>query len=409
MESLTLDIDRRAIAAVPHIDQWAGLWMMLPERLNFLASAIAQLDIDTHVQQRSQFAAPQASDYREDRDDVAIIHLAGTLQKHAMSFGEATSTVLARQAIRSAVADKGIRQIMLAIESPGGTAAGTMELAAEVASAAKMKNVHAHITDIGASAAYWVAAQASHVTANPMALVGSIGTYQVVTDLSALAEKRGVKVHLVKAGEFKGAGVQGTKITAEQLAYMQDLVDSRNDLFVRGVATGRGVSEKVARSWADGKAHVAAQAQKLGLIDAVGSFEDSLIRLQKGTVSMTATKSEIRLKCPGADDKFIDQCVADEMSIGDCQTLYIHALQQKNAELQAAKMPATATNLSGAEPLIDTKASGKRAAGTTPAESYWLAVHEAEAKGMSRPAAISYVNRHDPELRQALVAEANGR
>ena len=64
-----------------------------------------------------------------------------------------------------------------------------------------------------------VASQAGFVAANESALVGSIGTYGVIYDLSKRAENEGITVHIVRAGAFKGAGVPGAPVTDEQLAY----------------------------------------------------------------------------------------------------------------------------------------------------------------------------------------------
>lgn len=61
--------------------------------------------------------------------------------------------------------------------------AGTDDLARDVKAASRAKPLWAHIEDMGASAAYWVASQASKITANSeTALVGSIGTLQVIHD-----------------------------------------------------------------------------------------------------------------------------------------------------------------------------------------------------------------------------------
>ena len=57
---------------------------------------------------------------------------------------------------------------------------------------------------------YWSASQCTRIYANDMAIVGSIGTYGVVYDSSKMAEDVGIKVHVVRAGEMKGAGVAGT-------------------------------------------------------------------------------------------------------------------------------------------------------------------------------------------------------
>jgi hypothetical protein len=126
-----------------------------------------------------------------------------------------------------------------------------------------------------------VASQASRIIANETALVGSIGTYGVVQDTSGMAAMEGVRVHVIRAGAFKGAGTPGTEITAEHLTEMQRTVDGLNEYFLAGVAAGRSMLTAVrVRELADGRAWLAAEAKTLGLIDAIGSFDQALSELQ---------------------------------------------------------------------------------------------------------------------------------
>jgi len=337
---------------VPHFDQWIGLWAMEPSAMNALASLIQQTDITQHVQaqQEAMQAAGRSSGwwYRQDDDGVAVMNLGGTMQKHRQSMSRATSTVIARQEIRAALNDDKIKSILLAIDSPGGTAAGTKELADEIAKASLAKPVFAHITDLGASAAYWISSAAKSISANEPAQVGSIGTYGVVQDLSALAAKEGVKVHVVKAGQYKGMGAPGTEVTAEQLSEIQRLVDSHNDLFVQGVATGRGMSAEQVRQLADGRVHPAPQAKQLGLIDKVQTFEETLEQAKsvggskssasktspKEKTRMTATSKDIKAACPGASADFVVACMDADKDIAQAQSAWMQALAIDNAAMK---------------------------------------------------------------------------
>ena len=76
------------------------------------------------------------------------------MQKGSSKFGGA-STIRVRRQIREARQDEDVEAILLVVDSPGGTVAGTDELAREVGRAAEEKIVHAHIDDLGASAAFW--------------------------------------------------------------------------------------------------------------------------------------------------------------------------------------------------------------------------------------------------------------
>ncbi len=199
---------------------------------------------------------------------IAVIEVAGVLMKSAMWFG--TSTIQLRKEIQAAVADSDVSGILLNVDSPGGTVAGTYELAAEVNAAKKSKPVWASIADLGASAAYWVASQADKIVASsPTALIGSIGTIQVIYDQSAAAEKEGVKAHVFATGPLKGLGTPGAKITEDQSAHIQSLVDDVQKNFDAAVMEGRGLSEKQLAAVRHGGVMTAPQAMSAGLIDAI--------------------------------------------------------------------------------------------------------------------------------------------
>jgi signal peptide peptidase SppA len=220
-----------------------------------------------------------------DQSGVATISMVGPMMKGDSKFG-GTNTLRTRRAIRSAVADTAVKAVLLHIDSPGGTAAGTEQLANDVRKANTKKPVHAHIEDTGASAAYWVASQARRITATPMSEVGSLGTIAVVEDASEQYGTAGVKVHVISTGPYKGAFTGGVPITEEHLEFLQGLVDGLNKHFLDGVSRGRGMAIGKVRESADGRWFLAAEAQERGLIDAVGTIDDAThsIRMEAGRV-----------------------------------------------------------------------------------------------------------------------------
>lgn len=290
MESISVNVpDSDQLAVVPHIDQWCGAWAIAPNHLQTMVGMIESIDLRAHL--AASAAASRAPKLRGVEpygyqtyvsNGVANVTIRGVMMKHVASLSQNTSTVLLRRSIRKAAEDPTVRSIMLLIDSPGGTVAGTQALADEVCDAGKRKPVHAFIEDLGSSAAYWVASQAKRVSATPTTLLGGIGTFAVVEDYSKRAASIGIKVHVVKAGEYKGSGMPGTEVTSDHLLEMQRIVDGLNSFFVDAVVTGRGMSEKKANRLADGRIHLANAARQEGLIDAVESYGEALRSLRTG-------------------------------------------------------------------------------------------------------------------------------
>ncbi len=208
-------------------------------------------------------------------DEIAVIRLVDQMTKMPSKFG-GTSTVLTRRAVRQAVDAEDIKAILLAIDSPGGMVAGTLELADEVARAVTRKPVVAHIEDMGASAAYWVASQAQRVTATKLSQVGSIGVFAEVIDSSGAAAREGIVVHIRSTGPMKGLGAPGTVIPKELLDEVDMIVAGIGAEFFAAVRAGRRLSAAKLEAVTTGQVWLAPQAQTLGLLDGVESFDQAL-------------------------------------------------------------------------------------------------------------------------------------
>ncbi|MGE0191179.1 MAG: S49 family peptidase [Planctomycetota bacterium] len=250
----------------------SGLWRPRAQG----APALPGVPMPTDVQAEGMLPPPLS--YFVTQEGVGILPLHGPSMKARSKYG-GYSTVDARRQLRAMAADERVGAILLHIDSPGGHVAGTKELADDVAAVGEAKPVHAYIEDAGASAAYWVASQAKTVTANAMAMVGSLGTFTVLYDLSKMAEMEGVQVHVVSTGERKGAAAPGTPVTDEDLAEAQRLVDGFDAFFRAGVRDGRELGAKESSAIWTGGVWLAAEAKGLGLVDRVESLDAAVERL----------------------------------------------------------------------------------------------------------------------------------
>jgi signal peptide peptidase SppA len=436
------------LRSLPYFEQYFGYWAVEPQRFQSAYQHVRSLDLQLHMQSGAPEAAQEQAAYGEQFErtggGIAIIRLEGTLMKHASSMTRSTSTAMARRAVRAAANDPDVRGILLHVDSPGGTVAGTKDLADDIAEAREKKTIFSYIEDIGASAAYWLASQANKVYANPTALVGSIGTFLVVYDYSQMAQMEGIKVHVVRAGEFKGAATPGTEVTSEQLAEFQRVVTELNDHFVRGVSDGRRITAKQARELADGRVHLSAPAKALGLVDGVQSFEETLRQLvsqtkkakpmsqqQEGGATpvaatlkpVAATIADIKAGCPGATDSFIVAQMSANATLAQAQTAWMaeqkKMLEEANAKATKAEEEKAVAEKSAAEaaakpakhgvkPLATGTESGSSTADGGDAIAQFEAAVDAKVKaGKPKHVAHADVCRSQPQLREAYVAAYN--
>ncbi|MBS1803521.1 MAG: S49 family peptidase [Acidobacteria bacterium] len=240
---------------------------------------------------------------------VAVIPVYGVIM-HRPSMdlsgpGGTSCTVLSRR-IREAVNDPNISAIVMDVDSPGGDTDGVDELATEIYNARKQKKITAVSNCLMASAAYYLASQASEVVVSPSSMTGSIGVYCVHEDDSEMLTKLGVKLSLIKFGENKAEGNPYEPLTDVARGHLQEMVDTFGAMFERAVARGRNVSrEEVHSKFGQGRVFDAKTAVKIGMADRVGTLDDVLSKYGVVTSSSSARAEaevpEIQAEAPVAD------------------------------------------------------------------------------------------------------------
>ena len=210
---------------------------------------------------------------------VAVIPVFGVLTQHGGGWWAGTATEEVSRQLQQALADRAVAGVVLQCDSPGGDVAGVSELAAEIYAARKVKPVVASVDSLAASAAFWLASNASEVVASPSAELGGIGVYVMHADLSRQLERHGLKVSLISAGKYKTLGNQYEPLGLAVGATLQERVDAFGALFRADVARGRGraVGSLTGPAW-EGRVVSAQWAMLAGLADRVGTFQQAISR-----------------------------------------------------------------------------------------------------------------------------------
>jgi signal peptide peptidase SppA len=223
------------------------------------------------------------------RDEIiSVISITGVLDVRPSWWGRVTNTTSVTEAVRAATVDPAVAAILLAIDSPGGNAAGVVDLSDAIATAAKTKPTFSSIVGVAGSGAYLAISRSSRIYASRGSLVGGLGTFAVLSDSSELAGKLGIKVHVVKAGEFKGVGVDGAPVTERHLAEVQRLVNDINHQFTESVREGRKLLPSQLDRVITGQMWTAADGWIRKLVDAIGGFDVALDALVKEIVPSDA-------------------------------------------------------------------------------------------------------------------------
>ena len=238
---------------------------VLGERLN-LQAPVAEL------------ALPPPRSTHAGAPSIAVIPVHGTLVKRTAGLNAAsglTSYTEIGAMLEAALADPQVAGILLDIDSPGGEAAGSFELARTIREATKTKPVWAVANDSAFSAAYAIGAAANRLIVSETGGVGSIGVIAVHVDQSVKDANEGYRFTAVTAGNRKNDFSPHEALTPSAKADLQAEVDRLYGLFVDHVAAMRRLDAADVRGTEAGL-FFGGNAISAGLADAVGTLDSAL-------------------------------------------------------------------------------------------------------------------------------------
>ena len=165
--------------------------------------------------------------------------------------------------------------ILLKINSPGGAAATSEELAKLVLSLRKTVPVVTSIGDSACSGAYMIAAASNYIFANTFSWTGSIGVIMTLPNFQEMSKKLGMSFKTIKSGKMKDLGSPYREMTPDEENYLETLVKSAHEEFVNFIKLTRLNATNLSEL-ADGRVLDARTALKNNLIDRLGTEDDAL-------------------------------------------------------------------------------------------------------------------------------------
>ncbi len=210
--------------------------------------------------------------------------------------------------------DRAIKIIILRINSPGGAVGPTQEIYREIQKTVKVKKVIVSMGGIAASGGYYIASAADKIVASPATITGSIGVIMHFARIDDLLSKIGVSFEVLKSGEFKDTGSPYRKLTSKDRELLNSLLAEIKRQFVADVAKGRHLKIADVMKVADGRIILGSQAQKLGLVDVLGNFQDTVDLAKR----ISGIKGNVKLVYParkrrGLLDIFMESAVRSFM------------------------------------------------------------------------------------------------
>src|SRR5947209_11764412 len=233
-------------------------------------------------------AAPDARSTFSTSGSIARVHIDGLIRSDA-------DRVEALERLENSRA----AAVVVHINSPGGTTAGSEQLYGALVRLKAKKPLVVVVEGLAASGGYITAIAADHIVAQQTSLVGSIGVLFQIPNFTDLLKTVGVKVEEVKSSPLKAApnGYEPTSPAAR--AALDSLVKDSYAWFRGLVKQRRGMDDALLEKVADGRVFTGRQAVELKLIDQLGD--------EKAAVAWLVAEKKIKSDLPVRDFKLTPQ------------------------------------------------------------------------------------------------------
>jgi protease-4 len=194
------------------------------------------------------------------------------------------------------------KAVIVHVNSPGGTTAGSEQLYHALLALKSKKPMVVVVDGLAASGAYIAAIAADHIVSQETSLVGSIGVLFQFPNVGDLLGKIGVSMEEIKSSPLKAAPNGFEPTSPEAHAAIAALVKDSYDWFRDLVKDRRHLDDAALEVVADGRVFTGRQGVPLKLVDELGD--------EQTAVAWLAKESNIDPETPVSDyplhDRFSD-------------------------------------------------------------------------------------------------------
>ena len=173
------------------------------------------------------------------------------------------------------------RAVIVHIDSPGGTTAGSEQLFNSLSRLREKKPLVVVVDSLAASGGYITALAADHIIAQQTSLVGSIGVLFQYPNVADLLGKIGVKVESVKSTPLKAAPDGFEPTSPEATAALNSIIQDSYSWFKGLVQSRRHLTDDQLAAVDDGRVFTGHQGLPLKLVDELGDERTAVAWLAK--------------------------------------------------------------------------------------------------------------------------------
>jgi protease-4 len=227
---------------------------------------------------------------------LIILAIAGAAMLGSRRFGlTGVSPYIARVTISGLIRDdrdrvealerlgksKTARAVIIHVDSPGGTTAGSEQLFDALSQLRDKKPMVVVVDGLAASGGYITAIAGDHIIAQQTSLVGSIGVLFQFPNVADLLDKIGVKVESIKSTPLKAAPDGFEPTSPEARAAINAIIQDSYAWFKGLVQSRRHLSDDQLAAVDDGRVFTGHQGIDNKLVDELGDEKTALAWLGK--------------------------------------------------------------------------------------------------------------------------------
>src|SRR5438552_6105740 len=252
----------------------------------------------------------KAGDYRQisqeslglnKGEEIAVVYAAGDIVSGKSDFGGSGETTIGSDSLVKTLAeardDRGVKAIVLRIDSPGGSGLASDIIWRAIESVKEKKPVVVSMSDVAASGGYYIACNANKIVAEPSTITGSIGVVGGKPVIKGFYDWIGVTNEYVLRGQNSGMFRESEKFSdSERKKWLEFLNATYND-FTTKVAKGRAKDQSYIDSIGQGRVWTGRQGKDNGLVDEYGGL-DKAVEIAKQLAKIPADKGVQRVIRP---------------------------------------------------------------------------------------------------------------
>jgi protease IV len=300
------------------------------------------------IQRRQTQEAFDLKGVERGRDRLELVSIDGAITGGRSGLN---SAIAVRNRLMEIDDEKGIKGVLLTINSPGGTVGASKEVYEAIVKLRENKPVVVSMLDQATSGGYYIASAANKIYANAGTLTGSIGVILSGLNVKELFARIGVEQQTIKTGPYKDIFSPFRPISDPEKELLQGLLTSTYEEFVSDVAKGRKMDVAAVKKLADGRIYTGTQAKANGLVDAIGTYEDAVADLRK--------QVRAKFNIPDSTDLPIErgssslERLLDQIFSGSSASLQLSSPLRELIDVVAPKLlKNTGTGLSSDDPPI---------------------------------------------------------